>query len=82
MGFWLPIALANIHAAILAPWINKADAAKALDISATLRDWGLPAFSRAIAEQEKENEALRLFRAVQTLKAKQEAKENADQVHK
>lgn len=73
-GLWLPLALADIRAAILAPWIPKEKAGEALDLARTLAGWCLPVLSRAVKEQQAENEALALFNSIKNLAAKQEAK--------
>lgn len=80
MGVWLPLALADLYVAILAPWC-KEGALKKFTRSKILRDWALPFMSSALKAEEEEEKALALFNAVKNLKAKQEAKDNADQVH-
>jgi hypothetical protein len=60
----------------------KPDAVKIPKRSELLKGWALPFMASALKAEEEEAEALALFNAVKNLKAKQEAKENADQVHK
>jgi hypothetical protein len=50
--------------------------------SELLKGWALPFTASALKAEEEEQEALALFNAVKNLQAKQEAKDNADQVHK
>lgn len=67
---WLPLALADLKNAILAPWM-KPEAFKSLKISATLAGWCLPMLSRAIAADEAESDALALYNSIKTLAEKQ-----------
>lgn len=76
MGVWLPIALADLRRAILAPWMKREDLEK-MKLSATLRDWCLPIMASAVENDEKEAEALALFNLVKRLSDKQKAKEAA-----
>lgn len=71
LGVWLPLALADLKAAILAPWLKKGGAEKYLKASTTLAGWCLPMLSRALAADEKERAALALFNSVKRLNAKQ-----------
>jgi hypothetical protein len=85
MGVWLPLALADIASlmfAVIRMWAAKPDAVKIPKRSELLKGWALPFMASALKAEEEEAEALALFNAVKNLKAKQEAKENADQVHK
>lgn len=84
MGVWLPLALADLAALMFASirmWAAKPDEVKVPRRSEMLKGWALPFMASALEAEEKEQEALALFAAVKNLKAKQEAKDNADQVH-
>ena len=85
MGVWLPLALDDIAAlmfAVIREWAAKPDAVKIPKRSELLKGWALPFTASALEAEEKEAEALALFNSVKNLKAKKEAKDNADQVHK
>ena len=85
MGVWLPLALSDIASLmfwVVRMWAAKPDAVKIPKRSELLKGWALPFMASALKAEEEEAEALALFNAVKNLKAKQEAKENADQVHK
>ena len=73
MGVWLPIALADLKMAILAPWMKREDLEK-MKLSATLRGWCLPMMASTIEADEREAEALALFKSIQRLADKQKAK--------
>jgi hypothetical protein len=60
--------------AVLAPWLKEDERAK-LTRSRLLASWALPMLSRSVEADEKEQEALALFRQVQSMSAKQQAKE-------
>lgn len=84
MGVWLPLALADIAAlmfALIRMWAAKPDAVKVPRRSELLKGWALPFTASALEAAESEQEALALFNAVKNLKAKKDAKDNADQVH-
>ena len=68
---WLPLALADLKASILAPWMKREDAERLLATSKTLAGWCLPIMSRAVAADEKERAALDLFNSVKNLAARQ-----------
>ena len=85
MGVWLPLALADITALLVklvAMWAKNGDEVKIPKRSELLATWALPFTASALKAEEEEQEALALFNAVKNLQAKQEAKDNADQVHK
>ena len=85
MGVWLPLALSDIASlmfAVIRMWAAKPDAVKIPKRSELLKGWALPFMASALKAEEEEAEALALFNSVKNLQAKQEAKENADQVHK
>ena len=75
MGVWLPLALADLKRAILAPWLKKEDFEP---LSRTLAGWCLPMMSRALAAEEREQDAIALFNSIQQLADKQNAKAEAE----
>lgn len=82
---WLPLALADtvtLLFALVRMWAADPAKIKVPRRSELLKGWALPFTGSALAAEEEEAEALALFKAVENLKAKQEAKENADQVCK
>ena len=85
MGVWLPLALADVTALLVklvAMWAKNGDEVKIPKRSEQLAAWALPFTASALKAEEEEQKALALFNAVKNLQAKQEAKDNADQVHK
>lgn len=80
IGVWLPLALADLKIAILAPWVDK-DKRKELSVSKTLASWCLPMLSKAFQAAEEEWEAKSLFETIDNLRKRQEAKRNnADKI--
>lgn len=77
MGVWLPLALADIASLLVklvSMWAERARDVKIPTRSELLKGWALPFMGSALAAEEEEQEALALFKAVENLKAKQEAK--------
>lgn len=75
MGLWLPLALSDIAALVVALirlWAVDKDAVKIPTRSETLASWCLPMLSRALACAEEERAARELFESVERLKRKQE----------
>ena len=70
---WLPLALADLKRAILAPWIKREDY-KYFTSSKTLATWCLPLMSRALAQAEEEQAAKALFDSVKNLAERQSRK--------
>ena len=70
---WLPLALADLKLAILAPWIKREDH-KHFTLSKTLAGWCLPLMSRALASAEEEQAAKALFDSVKNLAERQNRK--------
>lgn len=75
LGVWLPLALADLKAAILMPWMSRADAEKSLKFSQTLARWCLPMLSRAMAADEAEREAVEMFETVRRMSEAQKKKQ-------
>ena len=75
LGVWLPLALADLKAAVLAPWMSRADAEKHLRLSRTLAGWCLPMLSRAMAADEAEREAVEMFETVRRMSEAQKKKQ-------
>ena len=76
IGVWLPLALADLCVAVVAPWLKEEERAK-LTRSRLLASWALPMLSRSVEADEKEQEALAVYHQVQAMAAKQQAKEAA-----
>ena len=75
MGVWLPLALADIFAALVClmrPWLKEPDSLKVPGRSETLRDWLLPMMAKSIEADERERKALALFNAAKNLKERYE----------
>ncbi len=73
LGLWLPIALADLYAALVClmrPWLKDANALTVPSRSETLAGWCLPMLSKSFEAEEKEAAALRLFNSVKNLKEK------------
>lgn len=75
LGVWLPLALADLKAAVLMPWMSRADAEKHLKLSRTLAGWCLPMLSRSAAADEAEREAVKMFKTVQRMSEAQKQKQ-------
>lgn len=74
MGVWLPLALADIRAAILAPWVDAEKREALLNRADTLAAWCLPMMAASVRAAEDEQRALELLRSVERLKQRQEAR--------
>ncbi len=73
VGVWLPLAMADIFAALIClvrPWLKDPNSVKIPKRSETLRNWLLPMMSKSIEADENESEALALFNSVKALKAR------------
>ena len=73
IGVWLPLALADIFAALVClmrPWLKDPGSLKIPKRSETLEGWLLPMMAKSLGEDEKEREALALFNSVKALKAR------------
>ena len=76
LGVWLPLALADIFAALVClmrPWLKDPGSLKIPERSETLQDWLLPMMAKSLGEDEKERAALALFNSVKALKARFES---------
>ena len=77
IGVWLPIALADIFAALVClmrPWLKDPNSLEVPERSETLQDWLLPMMAKSIGADEKERKALAMFNAVKALKERYEKK--------
>ena len=75
IGVWLPLALADIFAALVClmrPWLNEPNALKVPSRSETVAGWYLPMLAKSLGADEKEREALALLNSVRALKARLE----------
>lgn len=73
LGVWLPLALADIFAALVClmrPWLKEPNSLEVPERSETLRNWLLPMMAKSLAADEKERAALALFNSVKALKAR------------
>ena len=69
----MPLALSDIFAALLCVvrlWVKDPEQIKIPKRSEALRDWCLPMLSASVAADEKEAEAMALFKSVKNLKEK------------
>ena len=77
VGVWLPLAMADIFAALIClvrPWLKDPNSLKIPKRSETLRNWILPMMSKSIEADENESEAFALFNSVKALKERYEKK--------
>ena len=77
IGVWLPLAMADILAALIClvrPNLKDPNSLKIPKRSETLQNWLLPITAKSIEADEKESEALALFNSVKALKARYEKK--------
>ena len=73
LGVWLPLALADIFAALVClmrPWLKEPNALEVPERSETLRNWLLPMMAKSLAADEKERAALAMLNSVKALKAR------------
>lgn len=73
LGVWLPLALADIFAALVClmrPWLKEPNSLEVPERSETLQGWLLPMMAKSLGEDEKERAALALFNSVKALKAR------------
>ena len=73
IGVWLPLALADIFAALVClirPWLKDPESLKVPERSETLQGWLLPMMAKSLSADEKERAALALFNSVKALKAR------------
>lgn len=78
---WLPLALADILAVLIAivrAWSTNPEKIAIPMRSETLAGWCLPMMAASLKAGEEEQEALEMLRSVQILKAKQDAKARAN----
>ena len=71
LGVWLPVALADILAALVClmrPWLKEPNAMKVPSRAEILAGWCLPMMSKCIDADEREREALALSESVKRLK--------------
>ena len=77
IGVWLPLALADIFAALVClarPYLENPNSLPVPERSETLQDWLLPMMAKSICADEKERKALAMFNAVKALKERYEKK--------
>ena len=77
IGVWLPLALADIFAALVClmrPWLKDPGSLKIPERSETLQSWLLPMMAKSIGADEKERKALAMFNSVKALKERYEKK--------
>lgn len=77
IGVWLPLALADLNAAMIAiirMFAANHDEIKVPKRSESLGSWALPMMSRAIEADEKERDALEMFRSIERLSKRKNAK--------
>lgn len=73
IGVWLPLALADIFAALVClmrPWLKEPNAMKVPERSETLQGWLLPMMAKSLKADEEERKAMALFEAAKALKAR------------
>ena len=76
-GVWLPIALADLYAALFGlarMWAKNPDAVEIPKRGEILKGWALPVMGEAIEADEKEAEAFRLVETIRNMAAKQRGK--------
>ena len=73
IGVWLPLALADLMAALtclIRPWLKDPNALKPPKRSETLKSWLLPMMAKSLEADEKESDALALYNSIKELKEK------------
>lgn len=75
IGLWLPLALADLYAALVASlrvWAKDPQSIPVPKRSETLAAWALPMLSKSLRADEEERAAFALFESVERLKGKLE----------
>ena len=73
IGVWLPLALADIFAALVClmrPWLKEPNSLEVPERSETLRNWLLPMMAKSLKADEDERKAMALFNAAKAIKEK------------
>ena len=73
IGVWLPLALADIFAALVClmrPWLKEPNAMEVPERSETLQGWLLPMMAKSLEADEKERKALAMFKSAKAIKAR------------